>query len=94
MGPVVQIPPGTVFGRWTVIGPATSYATISDGKRARFLCRCVCGKERPVCTRSLRTGKSKSCGCLQGDIIRGTFRRQMRSHSEGPASCVPEEFDE
>ena len=44
---------GQEFGNWTVL------EDLPDG---RCLCRCSCGKEREVLARSLRTGKSTSCG--------------------------------
>lgn len=37
-----------------------------DG-RARWLCRCVCGRESVVDGKSLRSGNTKSCGCLSAD---------------------------
>ena len=50
---------GKRFGRWTAI----SYISNPDHTTA-WLCRCDCGTERPVLTRSLRAGVSTSCGCL------------------------------
>ena len=45
---------GDVFGEWTVISnlPDNTYV----------LCRCSCGKERPVSKYTLLSGKSVSCG--------------------------------
>lgn len=60
-----EIDVGTRFGKWTVIerlGPSVS-------GRAQMLCKCECGIERPVATHALRSGSSKSCGCL-GRAIR------------------------
>lgn len=53
------VPPGAVFGLWTVTGEAER---IRD-KRA-VLCTCECGTQRVVVTNNLLTGDSKSCGCL------------------------------
>lgn len=33
-------------------------------------CRCDCGKECTVNGNNLRTGRTRSCGCLRGDVIR------------------------
>lgn len=33
-----------------------------------FLCRCQCGKEVRVDSKSLRKGHTKSCGCLQSEF--------------------------
>lgn len=52
-----DIHPGSRFGSWTVIA-------LDDGQhRKRSLCRCDCGTERWVVNSTLRTGKSRSCGC-------------------------------
>jgi hypothetical protein len=44
----------TTFGRWVVL---------SSLDANHLLCRCECGNERPVLIASLRSGRSKSCGC-------------------------------
>ena len=45
---------GTNIGAWFIV---------SYEKRCNYLCRCVCGKEKLVSTRSLNSGDSRSCGC-------------------------------
>lgn len=45
---------GSYVGAWFVV---------SYEKRCNYLCRCICGKEKLVSTRSLHVGDSKSCGC-------------------------------
>jgi hypothetical protein len=57
----VDVPPGTVFGRWAVIQEAP---TRPGGVRV-MSCRCECGTQRAVLLRSLRSGRSMSCGCLR-----------------------------
>ena len=53
------IPPGTRFGRLTVISE-----TGSDLRgRRRFLCRCECLSERSYALRDLTFGDTTSCGC-------------------------------
>lgn len=46
---------GNKFERWSVVSRSV------DG---RWLCKCDCGTDRLVSGGSLRTGKTKSCGCL------------------------------
>ena len=48
---------GRRFGELTVIGRESS------GSRAKFLCRCDCGREIVVRGDSLRSRKTISCGC-------------------------------
>ena len=53
---------GQKFGRLTVIKRAGSN---SPGK-ALWLCRCICGGKTIVSSQRLRSGNTRSCGCLQG----------------------------
>jgi hypothetical protein len=39
-----------------------------DGK-TRLLCRCDCGQSKIVLTKSLKTGATRSCGCLQKEKL-------------------------
>lgn len=47
------------FGYWQVIKRSENTKTGS----AKWLCRCVCGKEKIIRGADLRLGKSTSCGC-------------------------------
>lgn len=51
---------GKQFGRWLV----KEYV----GKE-KWLCICECGNQKIVKGRNLRSGESKSCGCLHKEII-------------------------
>lgn len=60
---------GQTFGRWTVL----SYA----GKRSRYLtwrCLCVCGEVKVIASGTLKSGHSKSCGCLQRELTAARAR--------------------
>lgn len=55
----LAVPPGTRFGRWTVL---------REGRRRgryhrRFWCHCDCGTERLVPYSNLLSGASRSCSC-------------------------------
>lgn len=54
------------FGRWTVVSPRS----FSNGIRHLVICVCDCGERRQVVTHSLRSGVSRSCGCLAADEAR------------------------
>jgi hypothetical protein len=60
---------GRRFGRLVVIGLAGS--TKQD--LLKWECRCDCGKVTIVVGTSLRSGKTRSCGCLQRDRAHETF---------------------
>jgi hypothetical protein len=56
---------GATFGRLTVI----AYA----GKKHHaylWLCLCVCGTEKVISRKALRSGHTQSCGCLQSETAR------------------------
>lgn len=57
---------GKHFGRLTVISEA-----YSDGKHLYWKCRCDCGHELVVCGDSLKQGRTKSCGCLNSEMVKG-----------------------
>ncbi len=58
---------GQRYGRLTVIGLAENI-----GNRTAWRCRCECGGETVVQTVRLRTGHTKSCGCLGPGAMLGT----------------------
>lgn len=69
---------GEKFGRWTI--ESKSY------RRAGKLyfvadCICECGTRRQVVTASLHSGKSKSCGCLHLELLRGPKPERQREKS-------------
>ena len=53
---------GNKYGRLTVIDKAPP-----KDNRTMWRCRCDCGNECIVAGKSLRTGSTQSCGCLQKD---------------------------
>lgn len=57
---------GGRFGRLTVLSRAGSY---KKGNIV-WLCRCDCGNELPVLGQRLRVGKTRSCGCLNKELIK------------------------
>lgn len=48
----------TRYGRYVVLKP------LSLGRKATVLCRCDCGTEKEVRLDGLKSGKVRSCGCL------------------------------
>ena len=59
MGMTPPIPPGSVFGRLTVL--SFSFR----GHKRLYLCMCECGNETSCFSNDLTRGHSGSCGCLQ-----------------------------
>ena len=57
---------GKIFGRWTVM-----YQTKERTKNRTIIwhCKCECGNEKDVDAYTLKSGQSKSCGCLQKELL-------------------------
>lgn len=67
---------GSKFGRLLVISRFAS-----KGKSPKWLCRCACGTETVVFGSALRTGHTKSCGCLNREIAAAKQYRHGMSKS-------------
>jgi hypothetical protein len=68
---------GKIFGRWLVLAQAGQRAN----KEFRWLCRCVCSTERVLRGSSLRSGRTRSCGCLQRELVGARSRKHGLSRS-------------
>jgi hypothetical protein len=60
MGKVIDIT-GNVYGRIKVL----SFLCLDHDNKAVWDCLCECGSKLPILGKSLRSGLTKSCGCLQ-----------------------------
>jgi hypothetical protein len=71
---------GRRFGRWTVLGRANHN---DAANKPLWLCRCSCdrGVVRLVTGGNLRTGISKSCGCLKIERFRAAHFKHGHSGS-------------
>lgn len=56
---------GQRFGRLVVLERAAH----AKGERVRWRCKCDCGKVTIVLSDKLRCGETRSCGCLQKEIV-------------------------
>lgn len=57
-----------VFTRLTILGLAEYRKS-----RAYWWCECICGTFRKICTGSLTSGNTKSCGCYVKDFPHGRY---------------------
>lgn len=57
---------GKIFGRLTVL---RFHGTAKD-RQATWVCKCMCGTESIVAGGHLRSGHSKSCGCLSKELLK------------------------
>ena len=84
---------GQRFERLTVV----SLAEVRNG-RPRWACRCDCGVDVVVAGNHLRSGATRSCGCLQRELMaeRSTSHGKSRSRTvelcggpSGPSERAP-----
>lgn len=68
---------GHRFGRLTVL-----YRVRQDGCAATvWHCRCDCGKEKDVRASKLKTGNTRSCGCLRSELVKESNIKHNMSHT-------------
>ena len=68
---------GQSFGRWTVIEQVPH----SNNGDIKWKCKCDCGAIKEVVGKSLRSGVSLSCGCLQLEYINNNHNRKTHGGS-------------
>ena len=64
---------GKQFGRLSV----SEFHGIDKGNNSLWFCQCSCGGSTTTRTFMLTSGRTKSCGCLQKEIV-GNLRRKPR----------------
>ena len=79
---LIQI--GQKFGRLTVIGPAEP----SLSGKPRWKCRCDCGKITRPYTQDLRSGHTKSCGCLQKEMTSKCSAKDITGQTFGRLTAL------
>jgi hypothetical protein len=65
-----MIEPGTRFFRLVVIELAEKRKTISGSVNFRYKCKCDCGAIKIIFDSMLKSGRTKSCGCLQKELLK------------------------
>ncbi len=79
---------GQRFGRLVATSPEQK--TMASGRRlVRWSCKCDCGNTTSVLAHSLRSGETKSCGCLrnEGKKPRHGFSRKGNKATEYKIWC-------
>lgn len=79
---------GRRFGRLKVLRRFRSSCPV------RWRCRCRCGIFCTVVSDSLRSGNTKSCGCLRKDVLSKLLRGNLRGfiHGHSSRSVVSPEY--
>ena len=81
---------GQVFHYWTVIQKVENSA---DG-HAQYLCRCKCGTEKVVISKTLLSGHSQSCGCYKKELTSERFSKPVPVGSRFGELIVIEDLPE
>ena len=69
---------GNTYGYLTVIRQTEDYVFPSGVRTSRWLCKCKCGKEIEVNGCHLKSGHTRSCGCIAvHDLIGKTFGKLL-----------------
>jgi hypothetical protein len=78
MSTIKQIHIGEKFGRLTLMEEVES---LYNNKIRRFLCECDCGNKKLIHLTNLKSGDTKSCGCLNIEISKQRNRTHGDSNS-------------
>lgn len=79
---------GKTINRWHVLKrvPRPPYTA---GKGAWYLCECECGKQAVIPANNLRSGMSKSCGCIRVEKLMDMHERHRLGKSKNEAPIMP-----
>ena len=67
------------FGTLTVVKRIENYVSPSGTIRSQWLCKCECGNYTKVTSDKLKSGNTKSCGCLKVDAAsKMNYKHGMR----------------
>ena len=72
---------GEKFGRLTVV-ESNGHRTKPSGQKYNvWLCKCDCGNDTIVSVHKLRTGSTKSCGCIRRENLSSGIRKTHGMHN-------------
>jgi hypothetical protein len=82
---------GDKYGRLTIIKEIEP-RVFPKGKHRQVLCECKCGVIRPYLHSALRTGNTRSCGCLESElnIARRTTHSMTKTPEYKTYHCIKE----
>jgi len=86
MGAINEI--GNRYGKLTVLSRAGS-----DSKhKALWLCQCECGNQVIVVGKNLRSGNTRSCGCLQKEMMSTRMLKDITGKHFGKLIVLQQDF--
>ncbi|MBS7059440.1 MAG: hypothetical protein KH119_09610 [Faecalibacterium prausnitzii] len=72
---------GRTFGRLTALYRVGTKIYPSGGRLSIWHCKCICGNEIDVNLSALKSGNTKSCGCLHVELTKSLNYKHGESHS-------------
>lgn len=84
---------GNRYGRLVVINRAQDYISPSGTKRVQWNCKCDCGSIVTISARHLRSGASKSCGCLRSETTSSRSLKDLTGKRFGRLSVIKRTSD-
>lgn len=85
---LTQFPAGTVKNWLTVITEVAPRIRTNGQPRRLLLVKCKCGKEKIVMVQSFSTGRVKSCGCYQREVMKKGDSNRKHGCSSHPLFSV------
>lgn len=82
MASKLEIKSGDKYGRWTTLKEVQQHIKPSGKKTRQFICICECGNEKIILVDSLRSGKSKSCGCYNKEVVKKRNTEIKKTHGK------------
>jgi len=70
---------GQKFNRLTVI----EFGGV-DNNKVKWICKCECGTIRKIAAHSLKSGATKSCGCISNEQMKSRFKSHGFSGGKSP----------
>ncbi|HWY10569.1 MAG TPA: AP2 domain-containing protein [Bacteroidia bacterium] len=84
MAKPIEIIPKHKFGRLTIINEAKSHRQPNGKLCRKVLCECECGNEVTVLWYTLRSGRTKSCGCYMREVNGKRIGIESTTHGNTP----------
>jgi hypothetical protein len=78
---------GNVYGRLTVLERNGSYRN-----KVKWLCQCICGNKTTIIGSDLRSGNTKSCGCLRKETTSKNYTREKHYDWKGGTRMKPDGY--
>lgn len=72
---------GNKYGRLTVLGRAKNGVSNRGYKVIKWECICDCGSKNYVTTGNLKSGRVKSCGCLNSELVTKRNFKHGKTHT-------------